>query len=516
MSMFSQDFSRSGAFAEGLERSSKQPEIAHNTLSDGALTCTYAELPELLSPIRARIRALFGSEASPEEGGTLALECPTSLPGALVLLAILAEERSLVLLPSTGTELGLTPAPRFCQYVLRLGPASGPPLHPSGAALTGQAVLAQLQVAAQTEVSQQEHGALSTPLLHLRTSGSMGRAKLVTHAQSTLLGNATQVAKKYGLGPEDRVFIPVPLAHMYGFGAAFLSGLLVGASVEVQGRSNLLSYLDREKRFQPTVAWVTPTHCEMLLRGFQTPRTGYRLVVTSGQRIPENLQRAFDPLVSGTLVNQYGSSELGAVAACAPTASLDEKVQTLGSAFPGVELRVMPDDLPRAQGVGLLQVRHPFGFLGYRDDDGRWLLRRDPLDWFMTGDLARPLEGEGRFQVVGRAGQSVNRRGYLIQLEELEQQLERMEGVAQAIAVPLPASDARGDALASFLLARPGWQLDAQALRTVMTSQLPAHAVPDFISVVSCLPLLPSGKVDRQSLVQHVLKQTNHSQEQNG
>jgi hypothetical protein len=49
--------------------------------------------------------------------------------------------------------------------------------------------------------------------------------------------------------------IPVPIFHMYGLGAAFLPGILAGASIDFQANSNLLKYLQREKDFNPNIAW---------------------------------------------------------------------------------------------------------------------------------------------------------------------------------------------------------------------------------------------------------------------
>jgi acyl-CoA synthetase (AMP-forming)/AMP-acid ligase II len=127
------------------------------------------------------------------------------------------------------------------------------------------------------------NGKLATPeKLYLRTSGSMGASKIVVHTHEKLLGNAHNCVEKYGFAPESRAVIPVPLAHMYGFGAEFLPAIMAGAAIDLQDRMNLLKYLDRERRFQPTIAFATPAICDMLLKGYKTPRTTYAAFVTSG------------------------------------------------------------------------------------------------------------------------------------------------------------------------------------------------------------------------------------------
>jgi acyl-coenzyme A synthetase/AMP-(fatty) acid ligase len=294
---------------------------------------------------------------------------------------------------------------------------------------------------------------------------------------------------------------------MYGLGAEFLPAVLVGASIDLQDRTNLLKYLEREKHFQPTIAFVTPTICDMLLKGFRRPRTNYKVIVTSGQRIGETLFRAFDERVNGCLVNQYGSSEMGAIAACDPGDPLDLKATTIGRPMSGVQLSIYErsdgatgvDD-----GTGELHCQHPYGFLGYVDEAGSWLYQATPDQWYSTSDLARPLS-DGSIQVVGRAGNSVNRRGYLVQFAEIEQQMEKMTVVEQAIVVRAAGTaaqeDKSGERIAAFCVLNPAAGLTTAQLRQDCFDRLPNYAIPDDIFIMETLPLLPSGKVDRQALV---------------
>jgi acyl-coenzyme A synthetase/AMP-(fatty) acid ligase len=97
-----------------------------------------------------------------------------------------------------------------------------------------------------------------------------------------------------------------------------LPEILAGASLDLQERMHVLTYLDRERRFQSTIVFATPTICAMLLKGFKTPRITYAVFVTSGQRISEALFLTFDTWVGGQWINQYGSTEMGATAACDP------------------------------------------------------------------------------------------------------------------------------------------------------------------------------------------------------
>ena len=124
------------------------------------------------------------------------------------------------------------------------------------------------------------------PDLYLRTSGSTAGPKLARMSHQKWLNNALGCVDRWRLTADDRLSIPVPIFHSYGLGAAFLPGLLVGAAMDLAGGANVLRYVEREERFAPTVAFLTPAFCDMFL----TVRKGEvahrcRLSVTAGDKI---------------------------------------------------------------------------------------------------------------------------------------------------------------------------------------------------------------------------------------
>lgn len=489
-------------FATLLEQTIRASASQNNILTDGQFTVTYAELPELLTTLDDYL-----AHQGIERNRCLALECPNSIPGVITLLYLLQQERNFVLLPPS--EQGEQPSqwkpiPRFCHYrlVVQRAPATA-------AAEWMRAPENFLLLEANHACQPPADSALYLPgHLFLRTSGSMGASKLVVHEHEKLIGNVRNCAQKYGFTHTDRVLIPIPIAHMYGLGAEFLPAVMAGAAIDLQDKMTYFKYLERERLFQPTIAFVTPILCDMLLKVFKTQRTGYKLIVTSGQRISEELFRAFDEQVGGCLVNQYGSSEMGAIAACDPTDPQDLRATTIGKPMPNVQLTIDAgkggalghDPEVEVAQAGELFCQHPYGFLGYVDEEGVWLRQAASDGWYSTGDLAGLLPN-GCLQVMGRAGHSVNRRGYLVQLAEIEQRMEGIQDVAQVVVVRAQGESAQGERIAAFcVLNQPATLTDLQ-IRKHCFAHLPAYAVPDDIFVLDTLPLLPSGKVDRQGLM---------------
>lgn len=463
-------------FDEILDRASQAPETRGNTLGDGRLSCRYGEVPAFLDLIDRFLDAHGVTRES-----CVAVECPNVLPGALLFLSLLRRGSSFVIAPSTVNQSETKPVPHFCRFKLTVSSAIGAARESD---FDPTSVLT-------VETNSGFGGQVVSPAkLYLRTSGSMGVSKIVVHDHGKLIGNAGNVVAKYGFSPESRATIPVPIAHMYGFGAEFLPAVLVGASIDLQEKTNLLKYLDREKRFRPTIAFATPAICEMLAGGYKSPRTGYQVFVTSGQRIGEQLFRRFDPLVGGRLVNQYGSTEMGAVAACAASDGVDDKASTIGSAMSGVELRI--DN-------GVLFCRHPYGFEGYLDENGAWLHRETPGEWYRSGDLAE-LTPSGRIAVTGRADASLNRSGYLVILSDIERMMEKLEAIGQVAVVPGQGETKQGQRIVAFCVLNPGSTVDGADLRKLCHDLLPHYAIPDEVRVMSSLPLLETGKFDRRAL----------------
>ncbi len=480
-------------FANLINEISRSSESQENFLTDSKLTCRYPEIPNLIEKIDHYL-AHHGIAT----GDCLAIECINSVPSAVLLIYLLTKRIGFMLLPpseNADKSSVLKPIPRFCQFRLTVLPL-----------LEKEDADWMLHLDKFIRVEPRKLDANNEALtridtedrLFVRTSGSMGEAKIVVYDQTRVLSSAYNCVNKYQFTAEDRMAIPVPIFHMYGFGAEFLPALLVGGSIDLQENSNLLKYLDRERRFLPTIAFITPNLCEMLIRGWKKPRP-YKVIVTSGQRIREDLFRAFDPLCGNRLVNQYGSTEMGPIAACNPSDSLDLRTRSIGSPMNGVELRIETTD--DTTDSGELYCRHPYAFEGYMNESGQWLAKAQ--EWHRTGDLAKT--DQDTLIVTGRADSSINRSGYLILLADIEKALETLDDVVQAVVVPIQAENIQGQSLVAFCVKMPNAPVTDQHIRTASAKILPKYAVPDSVVLLDALPLLPSGKADQQALKTYAL-----------
>ena len=137
---------------------------------------------------------------------------------------------------------------------------------------------------------------------------------------------------------------------------------------------------------------------------------------------------------------------------------------------------------------------------------------------YRTGDLAR-IDDQGQAHWLGRADGQVKVRGFRVELGEIEAALTAQPGLAAVAALVRPFGD--GEQVVAFVLpaaAPPGLpqrrdeagrtartplpdgEVTPAALRLALASRLPAYMVPAHFEVVSQLPRLASGKVDRKAL----------------
>ncbi|MFC8042750.1 non-ribosomal peptide synthase/polyketide synthase [Nocardia sp. NPDC057353] len=218
------------------------------------------------------------------------------------------------------------------------------------------------------------------------------------------------------------------------------------------------------------------------------------------------------------LVNMYGITE---TTVHVTFQVLDERmaaeaVGVIGRALPGVRVYVLDDRLHPAP-VGVIGEMHVSGGQLARGYAGRPALTAarfvaDPFGppgarMYRSGDLGRWAGfGTGMaLEYLGRADQQVQVRGFRIEPGEVEAALLALDGVAEA-AVLVRAGEHSGERLVGYVVPGQVWDAftdsgpDPAALRAELAAVLPAHMVPDVITVLPALPLTRNGKLDRAAL----------------
>jgi len=163
---------------------------------------------------------------------------------------------------------------------------------------------------------------------------------------------------------------------------------------------------------------------------------------------------------------------------------------------------VDPELRPVAAGEeGELCIRGPGVMQGYwnRPDltEGVFAQVGGGSPWYRTGDVVVEESG-GIYRFVGRRDRMVKKRGYRVELGEIEACLYRNPKVAEAAVVALDGED--GVKVRAHLSARDGEKLSIIALKRFCAEQLPGYMVPDAFKFHEALPKTSTDKIDYQTL----------------
>ena len=126
----------------------------------------------------------------------------------------------------------------------------------------------------------------------------------------------------------------------------------------------------------------------------------------------------------------------------------------------------------------------------YVDDEG--------IRWYKTGDVVKEDE-RGDYLFAGRRDRMVKRRGYRVELGEIEAALYRHPDVREAAVVALPDEE-NGVLIKAFL----NWDGERRPslikLKRFAAENLPLYMIPDRFSFPPSLPKTSTDKIDYQRL----------------
>jgi O-succinylbenzoic acid--CoA ligase len=260
------------------------------------------------------------------------------------------------------------------------------------------------------------------PATIIFTSGSSGAPKAALHTfgnhYHSALGSNTNIA----LRPGDRWLHSLPLYHVGGLSILFRC-MLAGATVALPQPGTSLG--ESIAGLGATHVSLVSTQLSWLLRE-DAYLVGLEAVLMGGGPVPPSL--VDEALARGLpLHTSYGLTEMASqVTTTLPGASIEE-LRTAGRVLPNREVSISKS--------GEILVRGETLFAGYVEGEEP----DRPLDaegWFHTRDLGE-IDESGYLRVGGRMDNLFISGGENIQPEEIEEALCRLDGIDEAVVVPV-------------------------------------------------------------------------------
>jgi amino acid adenylation domain-containing protein len=122
----------------------------------------------------------------------------------------------------------------------------------------------------------------------------------------------------------------------------------------------------------------------------------------------------------------------------------------------------------------------------------------DGKRWYRTGDIVTEDAALG-YRYVSRRDRMVKRRGYRVELGEIEVALMRHPDIREAAAVAVPDAES-GVRVLAYVSFRDGTSLTQIALKTHSARNLPPYMIPDKLCMLEKLPRTSTDKIDYQTL----------------
>jgi mycobactin phenyloxazoline synthetase len=486
------------ALHEGFfHRAGQQPDAPAVIAGSGELT--YAQLRDQALTLASALRT-----NGIREGDTVAVMGPKTAEQVPALLAILAV--GAVYLP-----ISVDQPPARAERILQTGQVKlalicgGDRLALPVPALTIAELLSGPPADTETDLAATDPDALAYVLF---TSGSTGEPKGVEVTHGAAMNTVEFIARHFEIGPADRCLALSTLEGDISVMDIFVT-LRTGGSIVV---------VDEEQRRDPdawarlidthkvTVLHFMPGWLEMLSEVGAGRLASVRVIPTGGDWVrPEVVRRLRAEAPTLRFAGLGGATEtaihntifeIGDVDALAPGLT----ALPFGNPLSNNACRVVNDrgaDCPDwaagelwVSGRGLAR-----GYRGRPDLTAQRFVEYDGRTWYRTGDLARYWP-DGVVEFVGRGDNRVKISGYRVEIGEVEVALRQIPGVAIAVAA-LVTTSGGADVLAAALRVDDP-ELTVDHVRAAMAERVPAHMIPQHISLVEHIPFTLGGKIDRR------------------
>ncbi len=209
------------------------------------------------------------------------------------------------------------------------------------------------------------------------------------------------------------------------------------------------------------------------------------------------MEHEFEDLAGMAILEGYGMTEMG-ICTINPPAGLN-KPGTVGPANIGVELSIRDDD-GREVGTGnqgRLWVKSPTNTVGYWENPGA--TAEVIVDgWLDTGDIVA-ADDAGYLSFFGRKKQIIVHDGSNISPQEVEDSLLEHPAVCGAGVVGVHDL-VHGENVWAYVALRDGVEPPAIKNLIEFSRDRIGYKAPDFIELLSDIPMNASGKVDRSTL----------------
>lgn len=353
------------------------------------------------------------------------------------------------------------------------------------------------------------------PVYVLYTSGSTGVPKGVVVCHASLIDYIEAFCSEIPLKSDDVIANQAP----FYFDASLIDiycTLKLSASMGIVPLEyfsvplKLLSYLEDNKI--TAIRWV-PSAMKMVytFKGFKSLKPScLRTIIFGAEAMPTKCYNYWkDNYSDATFVQIYGPTEITGVCTyyIVDKEYADDETIPIGNSFRNTEVFLLDEEnqlIKRSGIVGEICVKGTCLALGYYNSPERTqdVFTQNPLNpyyperIYRTGDLAK-YNDEKQLVFVSRKDLQIKHMGHRIELGEIETAVSSLPGIRNVCC--LFKEDKQ-----KIVLFYESENLTEEKLSEELKSRLVRYMIPNVLKKMDKLPLMKSGKVDRQALKQQL------------
>ncbi|MBQ4544612.1 MAG: AMP-binding protein [Oscillospiraceae bacterium] len=333
------------------------------------------------------------------------------------------------------------------------------------------------------------------------TSGTTGFPKGVMLTHRNIVNNGKTIGDRMDLSTADRMMIQVPMFHCFGMVLSMTSMMTHGGTLcpmpYFSPKSSLACVNDEHITCfngVPTMFIAMFNHPDFAKTDFSYMRTG----IMAGANCPADLmRRASVEMNMREIISVYGQTEASPGCTMGEVnEDLDHRVETVGSAFPGVECKIIDpetgEELPDGESGEF--VARGFNIMkGYYKMPNATAQTIDADGWLHSGDICCRTP-DGYYKVTGRLKDMIIRGGENLYPREIEEFYLTNPKVRDVQIVGVP-DERYGEECCAWIILHKGETSDENEMREFGNASIARHKVPRYFLFVNEFPMNAAGKI---------------------